>query len=136
MSDFRVIPSIEQLRQREAMRALETRYGRSALIDALRAETAGLRDELAAGRIAAVTVGDAVERIERGAEARLRAAMRPSLVRVINATGVIVHTNLGRAPLSAAALARVHGGRRRLHQSRIRRRRRRARPPRHARRER
>ena len=33
--------------------------------------------------------------------------MRPSLVRVINATGVIVHTNLGRAPLSEAALARV-----------------------------
>src|SRR6185312_2779914 len=50
----------------------------------------------------------AVESIERGVETRLRAAMRPSLVRVINATGVIVHTNLGRAPLSDAALARVH----------------------------
>jgi L-seryl-tRNA(Ser) seleniumtransferase len=107
MSDFRVIPSIEQLRQRDAMRALETRYGRSALIEALRAETAALRDELGSGRIAAVTVADAVERIERGVEARLRAAMRPSLVRVINATGVIVHTNLGRAPLAPAALARV-----------------------------
>src|SRR5262249_16594433 len=47
------------------------------------------------------------ERIESGVEARLRAAMRPSLVRVINATGVIVHTNLGRAPLPEAALARV-----------------------------
>src|SRR6478735_4393105 len=81
MSDLRVIPSIEQLRQREAMRALETRYGRAALTDALRAEI--------------------------GAPARLRAAMRPSLIRVINATGVIVHTNLGRAPLSDAALARV-----------------------------
>jgi len=107
MSDFRVIPSVEQLRQREAMRALETRYGRAALVDALRAETSALRDELGAGRIAAVTLADAVERIERGTDARLRAAMRPSLVRVINATGVIVHTNLGRAPLSAAALARV-----------------------------
>jgi L-seryl-tRNA(Ser) seleniumtransferase len=107
MSDFRVIPSVEQLRQRDAMRALETRYGRAALVDALRAETGALRDELGAGRIAAVTLGDAVERIERGVETRLRAAMRPSLVRVVNATGVIVHTNLGRAPLSAAALARV-----------------------------
>src|SRR4029079_14009782 len=36
-----------------------------------------------------------------------RAAMRPSLTRVINATGVIVHTNLGRAPLSEAALDRI-----------------------------
>jgi L-seryl-tRNA(Ser) seleniumtransferase len=107
MSDFRVIPSVEQLRQRDAMRALETRYGRSALIDALRAETAALRDDLSAGRLGAVTLGDAVERLERGTGARLRAAMRPSLVRVINATGVIVHTNLGRAPLPAAALDRV-----------------------------
>jgi L-seryl-tRNA(Ser) seleniumtransferase len=108
MSDFRVIPSVEQLRQRDAMRGLETRYGRGALTDALRAETGALRDELAAGRLAAVTLDEAVGRIETGVEARLRAAMRPSLVRVINATGVIVHTNLGRAPLSEAALARVH----------------------------
>ncbi len=107
MTDFRIIPSVEQLRQREAMRALETRYGRAALLDALRGETADLRDRLASGRIAAITVDDAVDAIERGTETRLRAAMRPSLVRAINATGVIVHTNLGRAPLSEAALARV-----------------------------
>jgi L-seryl-tRNA(Ser) seleniumtransferase len=107
MSDFRVIPSVEQLRQRESMQALETRYGRSAVIDALRGETGDLRERLAAGRIAAITLGEAVDAIERGTEARLRAAMRPSLVRVINATGVILHTNLGRAPLSEAAIARV-----------------------------
>jgi L-seryl-tRNA(Ser) seleniumtransferase len=104
---LRVIPSIEQLRQRDAMRALEIRYGRAALIDALRAETAALRERLGSGAVAAVTVGEAVEAIERGAEERLRAAMRPSLAGVINATGVILHTNMGRAPLSAAAVARV-----------------------------
>ncbi len=107
MSDLRVIPSIEQLRQRAAMRALETRYGRAALVDALRAETTELRDRLASGVVAAVTVEDALGAIEAGADARLRAAMRPSLVRVINATGVILHTNLGRAPLSEAAIARI-----------------------------
>jgi L-seryl-tRNA(Ser) seleniumtransferase len=107
MTDFRVIPSVEQLRQRDAMRALETRYGRGALIDALRDETSGLRDRLASGQVAAVTLTEAIEAIEEGTEARLRAAMRPSLVRVINATGVIVHTNLGRAPLSEAAIDRV-----------------------------
>ena len=107
MSDLRVIPSIEQLRQRDAMRALETRYGRSALIDALRAETATLRERLASGAVAAVTLTEAVASIEQGAEARLRAAMRPSLVPVINATGVILHTNMGRAPLSAASVARM-----------------------------
>jgi L-seryl-tRNA(Ser) seleniumtransferase len=107
MSDFRVIPSLEQLRQRDAMRTLETRYGRAALVDALRGETADLRERLAAGRIGAITLGEAVDAIEQGTEARLRAAMRPSLTRVINATGVIVHTNLGRAPLSEAALDRI-----------------------------
>src|SRR5258708_11496393 len=90
------------------MRALESRYGRAAVLDALRAETARLRDRLASGQIAAVAVEDAIREIEGGAVARLRDAMRPSLVRVINATGVIVHTNLGRAPLSEAALARVN----------------------------
>jgi len=107
MSDFRIIPSIEQLRQRDAMRVLEARYGRAALIDALRAETAMLRDHLVSGTVAAVTVAEAIDAIERGAHGRLRASMRPSLVSVINATGVIVHTNLGRAPLSHAAAARV-----------------------------
>ena len=105
--DLRVIPAIEQLRQRDTMRVLETRYGRAALLDALRGETAALRERLASGHIAAVTVDEAIHEIEVGAEARLRAAMRPSLVGVINATGVIVHTNLGRAPLSAASLARI-----------------------------
>ena len=107
MSDLRVIPSIEQLRQRETMQALEARYGRTAVVDALRAETAALREQLAAGTVAAVLVEEAVARIEAGAGRRLRAAMRPSLVRVINATGVIVHTNLGRSPLSAAAITRI-----------------------------
>src|SRR5687768_15185264 len=107
MSDFRIIPSIEQLRQRETMRALETRYGRAALLDALRDETSELRQRLGSGEVAAVTLTEAVDAIERGTAERLRAAMRPSLIRVINATGVIVHTNLGRAPLSGAALDRV-----------------------------
>ncbi|HTI37068.1 MAG TPA: L-seryl-tRNA(Sec) selenium transferase [Vicinamibacterales bacterium] len=107
MTDLRVIPSIEQLRQREAMLALEARYGRAAVVDALRAETAALREQLATGAVAAVLVDEAVARIEAGVAARLRAAMRPSLGRVINATGVIVHTNLGRSPLSAAAMARI-----------------------------
>ena len=43
---LRAIPSIEQLRQREAVRALEARYGRSAVVDALRAEAAAFRERL------------------------------------------------------------------------------------------
>ena len=57
------------------------------------------REEIGAGR----DPGDPVELVV----AELASARRPSLRRVLNATGVLVHTNLGRAPLADAALARV-----------------------------
>jgi L-seryl-tRNA(Ser) seleniumtransferase len=100
---MRAIPSIEQLRQRGAMRAIEPRYGRAALVDALRTAAAHVRAQLAAGR----TIDDVAGEIERGAARELETAATPSLRRVINATGVILHTNLGRAPLGEAAAARV-----------------------------
>ena len=99
---MRSIPSIEQLRQRPAILALEARYGRAAVVDAIRAEAAAARDR-GASSPDATAVADA---IERGAIERL-AAEGPSLRRVINATGVIIHTNLGRAPLARAAAERV-----------------------------
>jgi len=107
MSQFRVIPSIEQVRQREAVRRLEARYGREAVVDALRALADGLRAQLSAGATAAATPDEAAAWIEGRLEAHLGRAMRPSLCGVINATGVIVHTNLGRAPLARAAARRV-----------------------------
>src|SRR5438094_830630 len=57
---------------------------------------------------AAVTTADAATtRIEDDAAAALRDVFRPSLQPVINATGVVIHTNLGRAPLSEAAIDHV-----------------------------
>jgi L-seryl-tRNA(Ser) seleniumtransferase len=103
MTSPRDIPSIEQLRQRASMRALETRYGREALVEALRSETSALRDQLAFDR----GPDDVIETIERATTARLQSLSRPSLRPVINATGVVIHTNLGRAPLSEAAIARI-----------------------------
>jgi L-seryl-tRNA(Ser) seleniumtransferase len=101
---MRNIPSIEQLRQRPAMRALEEHYGRAAIVDALRAEADAVRRR---ARGDDPGVDDVVEAIERAVPIRLAAMSGPSLRRVINATGVVVHTNLGRAPLGAAAARRV-----------------------------
>ena len=102
MPDFTVIPSIEQLRQRPAVRALEARFGAAATLDALRTAAAEARRGIAAGGGVEV-----VDRMEAAAAAHLADAFRPSLAAVINATGVIIHTNLGRAPLAAPAVDRV-----------------------------
>jgi L-seryl-tRNA(Ser) seleniumtransferase len=106
----RVIPSIDRLRQSPAARALEARYGEQAALSALRAAAAALRDELTGPSAEALGVSspdDAARRIEAAAAAQLDATLRSRLRPVINATGVIVHTNLGRAPLAAAAIARI-----------------------------
>src|SRR3989441_1999243 len=106
-NELRVIPSIEELRQHPSIAPFEAEFGREAVLSALRDAAAALREALAAGRRQEAITGTASETVLRDAAARLASAFRPSLRRVINATGVIVHTNLGRAPLADAALARL-----------------------------
>src|SRR6266542_4440661 len=107
MADFRAIPSIEQLRQRPAVRALEERFGTHATVDALRSAAARTRQAIATSDAARTSPDNLGERIEAAAAAELATAFRASLEPVINATGVIIHTNLGRAPLAAAAIDRI-----------------------------
>jgi L-seryl-tRNA(Ser) seleniumtransferase len=93
--ELRDLPSVDELagdpRLTPAPRALVVSAARSALARA--------REEIRAG----VDPGDLVERVEQ----ELAAARAPRLRRLINATGVIVHTNLGRAPLPEEAIDRV-----------------------------
>jgi len=117
--DYRVIPSIDQLRQRPAIVALERAHGVAATLRALRASADALRTSIAAGGIdrssprggpaPALPDGavDAAGQIEADTARRLAMQFHGSLVPVINATGVVIHTNLGRAPLSEAAIARI-----------------------------
>jgi len=89
--ELRDLPSVDEL-----VRGVDDPLA----VDAARSVIARARQEIRAG----VEPGDLAARLTR----ELEAARRPSLRRVLNATGVIVHTNLGRAPLAEEAIARVH----------------------------
>jgi L-seryl-tRNA(Ser) seleniumtransferase len=113
MSDLRIIPSIEQLRQRDGVRALERDFGREAIVDALRQEAAALRAAILSGPshgpegLLPAGPDEAAALLEDRARRRLDRQVRPSLRPVVNATGVVVHTNLGRAPLPDLVAERV-----------------------------
>jgi L-seryl-tRNA(Ser) seleniumtransferase len=107
MSSFRLIPSIEQLRQRPALRALADRHGSDVVLAALRDAAADLRARVAAGTHALDSTDAATAWIEEAVAARVADAVAPSLTAVVNATGVVLHTNLGRAPLAPEAARRV-----------------------------
>ena len=102
----RAIPSINRLTQRRGVQTLVAQYGHDPVVQALRSAAADLREHLRPGDDEPDSVAIAGA-IERRAALMLRATFRPSLRRVINATGVILHTNLGRAPLGEAAVARI-----------------------------
>ena len=97
---LRELPSVDELTGRRELEALVAAHGRVLVVAAARAALERAREDVQAGYPA----GDLVLRTERELAERLR----PRLRRVLNATGVIVHTNLGRAPLADAALERVH----------------------------
>ena len=79
MPDFSVIPSIEQLRQRPAVRALEARFGADATVDALRAAAAEVADAIALATRRSRRARRSSAGIEAAAAARLGDAFRPSL---------------------------------------------------------
>jgi L-seryl-tRNA(Ser) seleniumtransferase len=88
--ELRDLPSVDELARG---------VGDPLAVDAARAVLDRAREEIRAG----ADPGDLGQRLHD----ELRAARAPSLRRVLNATGVIVHTNLGRAPLAEEALAQV-----------------------------
>jgi L-seryl-tRNA(Ser) seleniumtransferase len=104
---YRKLPSVDELLQSRELAAVISSKGQAAVTDAARAVLARLRAEIAADRLEASGVDLALSTISAAIERQLRRSLSYSLRPVINATGVILHTNLGRAPLSAAALEHI-----------------------------
>jgi L-seryl-tRNA(Ser) seleniumtransferase len=104
---FRLLPSVDELLRSEELQVLVARDGHAATIEAARAFLDHLRSQIAKGEMTEELLAMAIEDAPREIDQNLRESMAFSLRPVINATGVILHTNLGRAPLSRAALERA-----------------------------
>jgi L-seryl-tRNA(Ser) seleniumtransferase len=101
---LRSIPSVDELLASPRLSELSSQAGRTLVVQAARSVLAALRSRIAEhpqdtttklepGELAAQLIGEIIVDVE--------AALKPSLRPVINATGVVLHTNLGRAPLGA-----------------------------------
>jgi L-seryl-tRNA(Ser) seleniumtransferase len=107
---FRDLPSVSEVLQAEPLRALAEQYPHGRMVEAVRAELASLRERIQQGELADGAL--APEAVARAAARRLAEEVRPALRTVINATGIVLHTNLGRAPLAEeAARAAYEAGR-------------------------
>lgn len=104
---FQKLPSTDEVLRRPEMQALTQREGHAAVAESIRAVLARLRQEIAWGEFDEKALTLAVGGLSAAVERELRQSLSYSLLPLINATGVILHTNLGRAPLAAAALERV-----------------------------
>ena len=99
---LRELPSVDQLLARRAVSALVSEHGRPIVVRAARSAIAEMRRAIGRGG-----TPDGVSDAETLVRAQVASALAPSLRRVINATGVILHTNLGRAPLSTEAASAI-----------------------------
>jgi L-seryl-tRNA(Ser) seleniumtransferase len=104
---FRELPSVDEVLRIAGVDGLAASHGLVPVTDAARAVLARLRNEIASGLLDEAALRLALQGIVGGIEGQLRQALGHSLRPVINATGVILHTNLGRAPLAKAALTHI-----------------------------
>lgn len=97
---LRQLPSVDRLLLTPAAHDLGGHYGHGLLVEALRTVLEGVRSAIFSGRRSVPMNATIVQEAREWLEALVAPTLRP----VINGTGVIIHTNLGRAPLSRPAL--------------------------------
>lgn len=102
---LRAVPSVDRVLELPAVRDLTDTLPRDLVVTAVRATLDHLRGDIRAG--ASVDEAALPSWVETRVRAELDRRLAPSLVPVINATGVVLHTNLGRAPLSQRAIDRL-----------------------------
>ena len=101
-NQLRLLPSVDELLQSPTGQDLVARYSRALAIRAIRTSLAQARNSIRLGTSCPPSTA-----LLAAAESQLQEEQQPRLRSVINATGVIINTNLGRAPLSQEALQAV-----------------------------
>jgi L-seryl-tRNA(Ser) seleniumtransferase len=104
---FRKLPAVDELLRSPGVVALSDMHGPAAVVDAVRVVLGRLREEISSGLLDERAFDLALSGVDGAVGEQLRRALGYSLRPVINATGVILHTNLGRAPLAEAALDHI-----------------------------
>jgi L-seryl-tRNA(Ser) seleniumtransferase len=105
---YRLLPSVDELLKSAELQELAAREGQPGVTESARAVLASVREEISSGMLGSQdAVQLALANLPSAIARQLQAAARFSLQPVINATGVILHTNLGRAPLAESAIRRI-----------------------------
>jgi L-seryl-tRNA(Ser) seleniumtransferase len=104
---FRQLPAVDEVMRIPAILDLAAAYGHPSIVNAARVVLSRLRQEITSGLLNEPSLTLALSALPAAVEKQLRQSLRYSLRSVINATGVILHTNLGRAPLSDAAIDHI-----------------------------
>ena len=98
---FRGLPAVHEILQLPRMLALQERHAHGTIVDAIRTELSRIRELVAKGQT--LDGSHTIEQIAAAVEGRLNRESQPRLRSVINATGIVLHTNLGRAPIAEEA---------------------------------
>ena len=100
---LRSLPAVDTVLRHPQIKALERTYGRELLVNGIRHTLNRSRDDISQGHRVSIDIVEIIESTGHW----LEQSISPSMIPVINATGVIIHTNLGRAPLATEAIIAV-----------------------------
>ena len=106
---FQKLPSTDELLHDPQIHGLVESDGHAPVTESIRVVLARLREEISADQLDEKSLPIALGGLSAAVERQLRQSLRYSLRPLINATGVILHTNLGRAPLAASAFDHIRG---------------------------
>ncbi|HEC99962.1 MAG TPA: L-seryl-tRNA(Sec) selenium transferase [Proteobacteria bacterium] len=105
---LRNIPSVDEILSLPETQSLLAKYPRRLVVSTIRQVLEGIRGQLLATNRQSVQVDTSLDNITESLKEFLGQAARPSLRPLINATGVVIHTNLGRSLLADAAVDQMN----------------------------